>query len=94
MTFLINITTASTIINIILTLSLSYIYLKNLIKIKSSFTVGLVIFTSLFLLQNIVSFYFLITMMPYFVDEVESYIFLFSILQTLAFIVLNWITWR
>ena len=94
MSMLMNIATVVNGINILLVLSLLYVYLKNLVKIKSIFTIGLVIFALLFLLQNIISFYFFITMMPYFVNEVESYVFLFSILQTLAFIVLNWITWK
>lgn len=91
---LMGITTILTGVNIILVIGLLWVYLRNLQKMKSMFTLGLVIFASLFLLQNAVSFYFFITMMPYFVNEVESHVFILTFLQTLAFGVMNWITWR
>ena len=94
MAALMNLTTILTGVNILLILSLCYVYLKNLKKAISSFTIGLLIFALLFLIQNIVSFYFFLTMMPYFVNAVELYVFIFSVLQTLAFIILNWITYK
>lgn len=83
-----------TFINCLLILSLIYVYIKNAIKIKSFFTLGLLIFALLFLIQNIVSIYFYITMIPYYVDEVETFGFIYSIIQTVAFIILNIITWK
>ena len=81
-------------LNIVLILALLYVYVKNMRKIRSLFTSGLVIFALLFLMQDIVSFYFSVTMMPYYVAGVEPYVFSFTLLQTLAFATLNYITWR
>ena len=81
-------------INCILIMSLLYVYIKNAMKIKSFFTMGLLIFALLFLIQNIFSIYFYITMMPYYVDGVEYLGFIYSIIQTIAFTILNIITWR
>lgn len=80
--------------NLFLVVSLSFVYLKNLVKFKSSFTFGLFIFSFLFLIQNAVLLYFFITMMPYYAAGVEVYAFVFSVVQTVAFLVLNFITWR
>ena len=89
-----SLTTWLTGLNILLLFSVLYVYFRNMIKMKSAFTSGLFIFTSLFLIQNLVSLYFFITMLPYFVSEVELHVFLLTILQTLAFIILNWLTWK
>ncbi len=83
-----------TVINCLLIFLLLYVYIKNAIKVKSLFTSGLLIFAILFLIQNIVSIYFYLTMMPYYVDEVENFGFIYSIIQTIAFTILNIITWR
>ena len=83
-----------TVINCLLIFLLLYVYIKNAIKVKSLFTSGLLIFATLFLIQNIVSIYFYLTMMPYYVDEVETFGFIYSIIQTIAFTILNIITWR
>ena len=88
------ITTILSGINILLILGLLYVYVKNLIKIRSGFTIGLVLFVSLFLFQNSVVFYFSITMMPLYTESVRIYMMVFMVLQSLAFSILNWITWK
>ena len=93
MALVMDMTTWLTGINIALVLALIYVYAKNL-KVKSMFTVGLVLFAVLFLIENIVSFYYHITMMPYYADGLEVYALIMTGLQTLAFGVLNFITWR
>lgn len=87
-----NITTILTGISVLLLLGLLYVYYKNLKKIKSKFTIGLFIFALLFLLQNLVSLYFYLTMMDYYVPQVEIHVFIFSLLQTIAFLILLKIT--
>ena len=88
------VTEVLTVVNVGLLLSLLYVYAKNYAKMKSGFTAGLALFAGLFLLQNLVSLFFLVTMMPYFVDEVEAIMPVMTVLQTLAFIVMNWLTWK
>ena len=89
-----NLTTIMTGVSTLAILGLLYIYYKNLRNIKSKFTIGLFIFALLFLLQNLVSLYYHITMMKYYAPEVEIHIFILTLLQTIAFIVLLKITWE
>ena len=91
---LMTISTILTGVNIMLILSLLYVYISNYSKLKSMFTLGLGIFAVLFLIQNVISFYYFVTMMPYYAASVEGFVFAFSLLQTLAFVVLNYITWK
>ena len=81
-------------INLALALILFILYLRMFLKTRSSFTIGLLLFAARFVIQNAVSFYFFITMMPYFVPEVASYVLSLTLLQTIALAVLNWITWK
>jgi hypothetical protein len=81
-------------INILLILLLLYVYGRNFLKTRSDFAAGLLIFAGIFLLMNLVSFYYFISMMPYFVLEVQPYMLMLHMLQMAGFIVLNWITWR
>ena len=91
---LMNITTILTIVSTFLLLTLMYVYYRNLKKIKSKFTIGLFIFALLFLLQNLVSLYFYLTMMSYYSPEVEVHVFILTLLQTVAFLILLKITWE
>ena len=83
-----------TIINIILLLILGWIYGTSWLKIKSSFTTGLLMFTLIFLLQNLTSFYFYVTEMPYFVDMVSMHVLILTSLQTLALVIMVAISWK
>ena len=89
-----NLTTMLTAVSTLSLLGLLYIYIKNLKTIKSKFTIGLLIFAVLFLLQNIVSLYFYFTMIEYFVPQVEVHVFILTLLQTIAFLILLKITWE
>ena len=94
MAMLMNITTILTGISSLFLLGLLYVYSKNLKAIKSKFTIGLFVFALLFLLQNIVSFYFYITMMDYYAPQVGFHVFILALLQTIAFLILLKITWE
>ena len=87
-------TTISTGINIVLVLGLLFVYVRSYAKLRSGFTIGLMVFAALFLIQNAVAFYYYFTMMPYFVEDVQVFALILSVLQTLAFAVMNWITWK
>ena len=75
-------------------LGLLYIYAKNLQHTKSRFTIGLFLFALLFLLQNAVSLYYYVTMMAYYVDEVAVHVFILTLLQTIAFLLMLKISWE
>lgn len=94
MAMLMNVTTILTGISTLLLLGLLYVYYKSLKKIKSKFTIGLLIFALLFLLQNLVSLYFYLTMIQYYSPQVEVHVFILTLLQTIAFLILLKITWE
>ena len=83
-----------TAINILLIAALSYFYIGSLKKFKSTMMCGLLSFALLFLLQNIVMLYYYATMMPLFVNGIETMVLVYNILQGVAFLILNVITWR
>ena len=74
--------------------ALIHVYIKNLRKIKSKFTIGLFVFALLFLVQNLISLYYYATMMEYYVPEVENHVFILTLLQTIGFAILLKITWE
>ena len=94
MAMLMTLTTILTALSALMLAALLHVYIKNLKIIKSSFTTGLLIFALLFLIQNIVSLYFYLTMMDYYVPEVELHVFIFTLLQTIGFAVLLKLTWE
>lgn len=94
MEFVMKATFVLTVVNIALLLLLAYVYGKNWMRIRSGFTAGLLLFTIAFLAQYIMSFYFYVTSMDYFVEMVSMHVFILTILQTLAFAVLSAISWR
>jgi hypothetical protein len=94
MTLEMQITEALTGVNVLLLLSIIYVYLVNLRKSRSQFTYGLLAFALLFLIQDAVSFYFYYTMMPYYSDAVGLQVLILTGLQTIAFGLLNWLTWK
>lgn len=78
--------------NIVVLLYLTGIYIKNFRSLQSKFTIGLLIFALVFLIENIVASYFYFTMMPYYANGIELPAFLLRLLQTIAFLVFLWIT--
>ena len=88
------VSTVLTLVNLILIIALIFVYSINFSKIKSSFTFGLLIFAVIFLLQNVLYLYFNLTMMTLYSAEAEMFFFVLTILQTVAFSILNIITWR
>ncbi len=93
MEFVMKATFVLTAVNMILLLMLAFVYGKNWVKIRSAFTTGLLLFTVAFLAQYAMSFYFYVTSMNYFVEIVSMHVFILTILQTIAFTVLNAISW-
>ena len=89
-----NLTTILTGISTLLLLGLIGVYYKNLRKIQSPFTTGLLIFAMLFLIQNIISLFYFITMKNYYVPEVEVHVFILTLLQLIGFGILLKITWE
>lgn len=85
-------TTLFTVLSTVLLIALLAIYLRNMRHVKSRLLIGLMIFTVVFLVQNMFSMYYSLTMMDYYVPAVSIHILVFSIMQTIAFSVMLWIT--
>ena len=93
MALMMSITTILTVISTILLILLLDVYSSNLKMARSGFTIGLFIFALLFLVQNIVSLYFYITMMNYYASGVELHAFILTLIQAIGFAILLKITW-
>lgn len=93
MTWMMSATTLLTGISVIILAVLLAVYFRNLRLMKSKLLWGLILFTGVFLIQNIVSLYYFVTMMAYYVSAVELHVFILSLLQAIAFGVLLKITW-
>jgi len=76
------------------------IYVQNLLIIKSYYTIGLVLVTSLLLIQNIVIIGFWQTLymdsseIMKTVDMISHYLFTITAVQTIGLMILFWITRR
>lgn len=74
--------------NIILLLALGYIYLDTFRKTKAYFTIGLIFFSSFFLMQNIIAVYSYITMSSFFAEGIYSIVLLMNLAQFIGLLIL------
>lgn len=82
------------IVNIILLALLISVYARNLAKVRSNFTVGLLIFAGFLLLQNLFGIFFGIGLAESMTGPVENYVFAINITETIALLALFWISWK
>ena len=80
-------------ISVVMLVILLAVYIINYKKFKSGFTIGLVLFASLLLIQNIFQVYFYTTSMQLY-SSIEQHIFIFGIIQLIAYAVILWVTLR
>lgn len=78
--------------NIILLLVLLYMYLGSYREFKSKFTFGLVAFTFLLLLQNVMFTVFLLTYQGFRGPDMGTPIFFLNIVEFFALSILLWVT--
>lgn len=78
--------------NIILLIGLFYIYWDSYKKVKSQFTIGLMLFATLLLLQNFLFSSFLLFHKAFRVPEIDLPLFLLNITEFFALVVLLKIT--
>lgn len=82
------------VVNVLLLLGLLAIYVQNYRKLKAKFTLGLIFFASLFVLQNLVSLAWHITLPNEMIDYLKNPTFLISGIETVGLMVLFLITWK
>ena len=81
-------------VSIIMLAILLIVYITNYKKYKSGFTIGLVIFAGLLLLQNVLQVYFYTTSMQAYPPIVEQSTFIFEVIEIIAYGVILWVTLR
>jgi len=82
------------ILNSVLLGILIFIYARNLTKIRSNFTLGLLIFAGFLLIQNLIGAYLGIGYMSSMTEPFENYAFAINITETIALLALFWISWK
>jgi len=73
---------------------LIFIYVKNLTKVKSSITQGLLIFAMFLLIQNVMGVYLGFVSMSHMNEPFENYAFFLNFMETVALLSLFWVTWK
>jgi hypothetical protein len=91
---LIDFSTLFCFINALLSLSLMYVYLRNYLKMRMPFTLGLLIFASVFLIQNLVAIYFQFAMIMYYTAQVANIALILNLLETVALLSLCYVTYK
>lgn len=81
-------------LNIAILCSLIYIYAKNYQALNSKFSLGLLIFASILLVENSLAFYFNWTMMGLYAEKVAQQALVLRSLETASLLILGLITWR
>jgi hypothetical protein len=79
-------------LNAILTGILTGIYVRNYRSIRAQFSLGLLMFAAIFLIQKLVSIYIYMDIMYSLEHSIALAIFFLEILQVIAFSILVWIT--
>ena len=82
------------IVNVVLLLFLLSVYVQNYREMKTHLGLGLIIFAGFLLIQNLTGIYFHFVMIEYYSFEVMGHARVLSGIQTVALIVLAYVTWK
>jgi len=82
------------ILNIGILGSLIYVYASNYRRLSSKFSLGLLVFASILMLENILAVYFNYTMMGLYAEKAAKQAMVLRGIETASLIVLGFITWR
>jgi hypothetical protein len=77
-------------LNVILLIGLIWIYSNSFRKVRAQFTLGLVFFAALFLVQNLIALYSFVTMFMYYASGVTGIVMLITIVQTAGLSIMLW----
>lgn len=73
---------------------LAFVYATSYRQIRTGFTLGLLVFAGLFVVQNAVTLWSYLTMMSYYAAGVELHVAVFTWAQTVGLAVLAYVTWQ
>ncbi len=80
------------VVNVILLLYLAIVHVKMARSVKSSFTLGLLLFVLVFLVHNLLATYFYLTMRALYAPGTELPVLVITAIETIAFTIFAWIT--
>lgn len=81
-------------LNVLLLIALLAVYGNSFRKIQAEFTAGLIFFSALFLVQNLLSLYSYVAMFMYYASGVGWLVLLITVIQTGGLAVLLWMSLR
>jgi hypothetical protein len=81
-------------VNVIIVLLLLCVYTKNYRNIKSKYTFGLIIFSLLFLVENLFSIYLGIFTWPLYANDINFFMVEIDTVELFGLSVLLYITWK
>lgn len=81
-------------VNVIILLALLSVYVKNYRHIKSDYNKGLLVFSSLFLVENLIAVHLGIFSWPYFAIDIITHIVIINSIQLFGLLALLKITWK
>jgi len=82
------------VLNVALLAGLIYIYAQNYRQLKTGITAGLILFTSLLMIQSLMGAYFDISMVMYNSPAAESASMILEAVKAAAFAILLWVSWK
>ncbi len=92
MTPLMQLTFGLAVVNVILLVYLAVVYVRMARSVKSSFTIGLLLFVLVFLVHNILAVCFHLTMRALYAPGTEVPVLAITLIETFAFAIFVWIT--
>jgi hypothetical protein len=81
MSIVMDVSAGVSIANILVLIGLLSIYTKVYSSSRAQFTLGLIFFASLLLIQNVIAVYSYITMAPFFTDAIQPYLLAIHIIE-------------
>jgi hypothetical protein len=79
--------------NIVIVILLLYVYGSTYRKMKTSFTLGLLVFAALFLVHNFITLFSYLTRMSFYASGLEDHVAIFTWAQTIglgALLITSW----
>lgn len=92
MSVLMNLSTVISVLNVAVLLTLLVIYIKIYIKSRAVFTIGLIFFTVMLMLHNLIAVYAYLAMAPLYPDDLLPYFVAIHIAELVGIVALLRIT--
>ncbi|MBR9700291.1 hypothetical protein GOV11_00290, partial [Candidatus Woesearchaeota archaeon] len=81
-------------INIVLLSGIIVLNLKSYMRIKAEYTLFMILFAGMFLVQYVMGAYFYFTNMSLYPGEIATHMMALTMVQTVAFVYMLWMEWQ